>query len=236
MAAQAKIEGRYLGDRPSYDYMLVYAGPHPNPAKAVDGERLHQLDPDPITAVAVERILARHLTGIGIFPSPGSAPIRKEASTPSLSMILFSAGQNLHELLGTFAACHSDWIGVSVLAASVLKAILAHLRVRETERACNAPLMAALTAVAPDRRVVIVTACAEPERACRAPVAPGAREGRPGRRTPGSSQEAQSRSTGREGVISGIAFNWKDTAGNGGHSPEGSVRPGSDMNPHTAFW
>lgn len=61
MVAQARIEGRYLGDRPPYDYMLVYAGPHPNPAKAVDGKRLHQLDPDPITAAVVERILARHL-------------------------------------------------------------------------------------------------------------------------------------------------------------------------------
>jgi hypothetical protein len=37
MAAQAATEGRLLGGRPPYGYQLVDAGPHPNPAKAADG-------------------------------------------------------------------------------------------------------------------------------------------------------------------------------------------------------
>jgi hypothetical protein len=40
MAAQAQMEGRYLGGRPPYGYMLIDAGPHPNPAKTADGKRL----------------------------------------------------------------------------------------------------------------------------------------------------------------------------------------------------
>ena len=40
---QAQIEGRYLGGRPPYGYLLIDAGPHPNPAKAADGKRLHAL-------------------------------------------------------------------------------------------------------------------------------------------------------------------------------------------------
>jgi 3-carboxy-cis,cis-muconate cycloisomerase len=36
MAAQAKVEGRYLGGRPPYGYRITDAGPHPNPAKAAD--------------------------------------------------------------------------------------------------------------------------------------------------------------------------------------------------------
>ena len=43
MAAQAQMEGRYLGGRPPYGYLLIDAGPHPNPAKAADGKRLHAL-------------------------------------------------------------------------------------------------------------------------------------------------------------------------------------------------
>jgi DNA invertase Pin-like site-specific DNA recombinase len=36
MAAQAAIEGRFLGGRPPYDYRIADAGLHPNPAKARD--------------------------------------------------------------------------------------------------------------------------------------------------------------------------------------------------------
>jgi site-specific DNA recombinase len=39
MAAQARVEGRFLGGRPPYGYFLADAGPHPNPAKAADGRR-----------------------------------------------------------------------------------------------------------------------------------------------------------------------------------------------------
>jgi hypothetical protein len=42
MAAQAQVEGRYLGGRPPYGYRVIDAGPHPNPAKAADGKRLKQ--------------------------------------------------------------------------------------------------------------------------------------------------------------------------------------------------
>ena len=67
MAAQAAIEGRFLGGRPPYGYRIADAGPHPNPAKAADGKRLHKLEPDPETAWAVRRIFAEYLTGRGLF-------------------------------------------------------------------------------------------------------------------------------------------------------------------------
>ena len=65
MAAQAAIEGRFLGGRPPYGYRLVDAGPHPNPAKAATGRRLHRLAPDPIAAPVVQRIFAEYLDGRG---------------------------------------------------------------------------------------------------------------------------------------------------------------------------
>jgi site-specific DNA recombinase len=33
MAAQAQTEGRFLGGRPPYGYLLIDAGPHPNPGQ-----------------------------------------------------------------------------------------------------------------------------------------------------------------------------------------------------------
>lgn len=66
MASQAKIEGRYLGGRPPYGYQLGDAGPHPNPAKAADGKRLHRLEPDPIAAPVVRRIYREYLAGNGL--------------------------------------------------------------------------------------------------------------------------------------------------------------------------
>ena len=39
--------------------VLADAGPHPNPAKAADGQRLHRLEPDPIAAPVVQRIFDR---------------------------------------------------------------------------------------------------------------------------------------------------------------------------------
>jgi site-specific DNA recombinase len=67
MASQAQIEGRFLGGRPPYGYLLVDAGPHPNPAKAADGKRMHKLDLDPETTPVVRRIFAEFLAGSGIF-------------------------------------------------------------------------------------------------------------------------------------------------------------------------
>ena len=67
MAAQAQLEGRYLGGRPPYGYTLVDVGTHPNPAKAADGKRLHALAVDDQAAVVVRRIFAEFLTGYGIF-------------------------------------------------------------------------------------------------------------------------------------------------------------------------
>jgi site-specific DNA recombinase len=65
MTAQAQIEGRFLGGRPPYGYKLIDAGPHPNPAKAADGKRLHALAPDSNTADVVSRIFAEYLAGKG---------------------------------------------------------------------------------------------------------------------------------------------------------------------------
>lgn len=65
MSSQAKIEGRFLGGRPPYGYLLADAGPHPNPGKAADGKRLHRLEPDPVAAPVVQRIYAEYLGGTG---------------------------------------------------------------------------------------------------------------------------------------------------------------------------
>jgi len=65
MGAQTAIQGRYLGGRPPYGYRLTDAGPHPNPAKARFGVRLHALAPDPAAAPIVQRIYAEFLHGSG---------------------------------------------------------------------------------------------------------------------------------------------------------------------------
>ena len=67
MAAQAQLEGRFLGGRPPYGYKLIDAGPHPNPAKAADGKRLHQLAIDEPAAAVVRRIFGEMLAGVGIY-------------------------------------------------------------------------------------------------------------------------------------------------------------------------
>ena len=67
MASQTLIEGRYLGGRPPFGYTLTDLGPHPNPAKAADGRRLHGLIPAPDTAPVVQRIFDLYLGGYGIF-------------------------------------------------------------------------------------------------------------------------------------------------------------------------
>jgi DNA invertase Pin-like site-specific DNA recombinase len=63
MAALAEQEGRFLGGRPPYGYLLVDAGPHPNPVKAADGKRLHRLAVDEQAAAIVRRIFVEFLGG-----------------------------------------------------------------------------------------------------------------------------------------------------------------------------
>jgi DNA invertase Pin-like site-specific DNA recombinase len=67
MGAQAKNEGRFLGGRPPYGYLIVDAGPHSNPAKAADGKRLHRLDLDSEAAPVVRRIFAEFTAGHGFY-------------------------------------------------------------------------------------------------------------------------------------------------------------------------
>jgi site-specific DNA recombinase len=67
MAAQTKLEGRFLGGRPPYGYRLIDLGPHPNPGKAADGKRLHGLVLDDTTAPIVVRIFTEFLAGNGLF-------------------------------------------------------------------------------------------------------------------------------------------------------------------------
>jgi site-specific DNA recombinase len=67
MAAQTQLEGRFLGGRPPYGYRLIDLGPHPNPAKAADGRRLHGLAICDETAPVVRRIYIEFLAGKGMF-------------------------------------------------------------------------------------------------------------------------------------------------------------------------
>ncbi|MCA1674836.1 MAG: recombinase family protein [Actinobacteria bacterium] len=82
MAAQAQVEGRFLGGRPPYGYRLVDAGTHPNPAKASDGKRLHRLEPDPATAPIMQRIYAEYVAGRGLF-AIAEALTRDDVPSPS---------------------------------------------------------------------------------------------------------------------------------------------------------
>jgi len=66
MEAMAADGGRFLGGRPPYGYRLVDAGPHPNQAKAVAGQRLHRLEPDPVTAPVVRRMFELYADGAGL--------------------------------------------------------------------------------------------------------------------------------------------------------------------------
>src|SRR5688572_314972 len=66
MASQAAIEGRYLGGRPPYGYLLADAGPHPNPAKAANGQQLRRLAPDPVAAPVVRRIFEEYANDRGL--------------------------------------------------------------------------------------------------------------------------------------------------------------------------
>ena len=66
MEAMAAEGDRFLGGRPPYGYRLADAGPHPNPAKAAAGQRLHRLELDPITAPVVRKIFSMYASGDGL--------------------------------------------------------------------------------------------------------------------------------------------------------------------------
>ena len=103
MASQAAIEGRFLGGRPPYGYLLADARPHPNPSKAALGQHLRTLKRDPVAAPVVQRIfneflngkglrsIANDLTQDGILSPSGHDPARNSHRTTSKSTWAFSA-------------------------------------------------------------------------------------------------------------------------------------------------
>ena len=66
MASQTQVEGRFLGGRPPYGYTFADLGPHPHPAKAADGRRLHGLVPDEITATPTPTTAAEVYRQLGL--------------------------------------------------------------------------------------------------------------------------------------------------------------------------
>jgi hypothetical protein len=71
MASQTRIEGRFLGGRPPSGFLLVDAGPHPNPAKAAEGRRLQRLEADPFAP--------QSFNGSSRSSSPASASSRSRS-------------------------------------------------------------------------------------------------------------------------------------------------------------
>ncbi len=65
MSEQAKHQGRFMGGRAPYGYVLGDAGVHPNPSKVAHGQRLRKLEIDPTAAPIVERIFSEYLSGSG---------------------------------------------------------------------------------------------------------------------------------------------------------------------------
>ena len=112
MAAQAAIEGRFLGGRPPYGYVLADAGPHPNPAKAAAGQQLHRLELDPIAAPVVVRIFEEYVSGKGLY---AIARGLTEAGIPSPSA--HDPARNPHRVTGR-----------GVWAKSAVRAILKNPR------------------------------------------------------------------------------------------------------------
>jgi hypothetical protein len=62
---QVVNEGRHQGGRAPYGHIVVDGGPHPNPRKAAEGNRLRVLAVDDATADVVRRIFAEKLDGAG---------------------------------------------------------------------------------------------------------------------------------------------------------------------------
>lgn len=63
MASQASSEGRFLGGRPPYGYLLQEVGPHPDLGRSARGQQLRRLSPDPIAGPIVQRTFAEYQSG-----------------------------------------------------------------------------------------------------------------------------------------------------------------------------
>ena len=105
MAAQAEIEGRILGGRPPYGYMIVDIGPHPNPAKAADGKRL-RARPQAGNRLVVRRIFAECLAGRG-FKAIAEALTRDNIPSPSA----YDQDRNKHwcDIAWVYSASCRSW-------------------------------------------------------------------------------------------------------------------------------
>ena len=68
MAAQAQVEGRYLGGRPPYGYLLIDAGPHPNPARNSAKIRSTTTAAGSSRARTYRRLPSAALAGLGCGP------------------------------------------------------------------------------------------------------------------------------------------------------------------------
>ncbi|AXX31911.1 Site-specific recombinase [Actinosynnema pretiosum subsp. pretiosum] len=107
MKVQAREQGRYLGGRPPYGYLLVKVAPHPNRAWARRGVCLQQLAPHPDTAPAVELIfslrmagysvagIARHLDEQG-FPGPSAVDPERNPHRVDCGWSVRSVAEILH--------------------------------------------------------------------------------------------------------------------------------------------
>ncbi len=82
IAAQARIEGRFLAGRPPCGYTLADAEPHQNPAKAAAVKRVHKLALDLETTPVGERIFPEFIAGKGIF-AIAERPTRDGIPSPS---------------------------------------------------------------------------------------------------------------------------------------------------------
>ncbi|MFF2084066.1 recombinase family protein [Nocardia sp. NPDC058176] len=65
MDAQVLNEGRHMGGRPPYGYLVVDGPPHPNPNRAADNLKLRILSIDAAAAPVVQRIFRAYLDGRG---------------------------------------------------------------------------------------------------------------------------------------------------------------------------
>lgn len=95
MGAKARNEGRFLGGRPPYGYLLADAGPHPNPELRWMGVRLHRLAVDPSAGPVVTQIFTWRAAGrsaaaicreldAGVVPCPSAHdPARNRHRTGS---------------------------------------------------------------------------------------------------------------------------------------------------------